>query len=82
MTLKKHLRKKENLIRIMLGGSLILKFRAGIILVMNLTRVIRKPSLSPFKLLDLAHATTQRVVGSKLSQNFNKLNGGNTLWLY
>jgi len=48
----------------------------------RLERVIRKPSLSPFKLLDLAHATTQRVVGSKLSQNFNKLNGGNTLWLY
>tara|TARA_R100001443_G_scaffold19327_1_gene30792 strand:+ start:16616 stop:16777 length:162 start_codon:yes stop_codon:yes gene_type:complete len=48
----------------------------------RLERVIRKPSLSPFKLLDLAHATTERVVGSKLSQIFNKLNGGNTLWLY
>jgi len=48
----------------------------------RLERVIRKPSLSPFKLLDLAHATTQRVVGSKLSQILNKLNGGNTLWLY
>lgn len=45
-------------------------------------RVIKKPSLSPFKLLDLVLSTTQRVVGSKLSQNFNKLNGGNTLWLY
>ena len=82
MALKKHLREKVKLIRIMLGGNLTLKFRDGIILVMNLTRVIRKPSLSPFKLLDLAHATTERVVGSKLSQNFNKLNGGNTLWLY
>ena len=82
MALKKHLREKENPIRIMLGGSLILKFRDGTIFVMNLTRVIRKPSLSPFKLLDLVLPTTQREVGSKLSQNFNKLNGGNTLWLY
>jgi len=82
VALKKHLREKVKLIRIMLDGNLTLKFRDGIILVMNLTRVIRKPSLSPFKLLDLAHATTERVVGSKLSQNFNKLNGGNTLWLY